>query len=199
MLPLYWRRFNGVGFASGLAGGVLAAASQRVTAPHLPPSLIFINTEWGLLLLVSAVGFAASLAGAWLSQPTPAAVLERFYLTTLPFGYWQTERDRLSPIHRRRLGASHCREIAMLPVALTYQVTLYITPMVALLGDWTTAGVSGAICIAMLLALWRLYFAKLDEEAALVADIQGTVHHAGEAERLRDLTFGAPDDSPLKS
>ena len=86
----------------------------------------------------------------------------------------------------------------MLPVALTYQVTLFLTPMFALLGDWKSAGVSGAICIAMFLALWRFYFATLDEEAALVADIQLTLPHAGEAERLRDLTFGAPDDSPLK-
>ena len=57
LLPLYWRRFNGIGFAAGLIGGVAAAAIQRIALPHLPETWAVVQTEWCLLLIVSIAGF----------------------------------------------------------------------------------------------------------------------------------------------
>lgn len=175
LLPLYWRRFNGVGFSAGLAGGIGAAAAQRLASPHLPQSFSVLNEEWCLLLVVALAGLLASLAGTWLSAPTEETVLTRFYLRTLPLGFWAPERDRLLPSHRRRLRLAHLREVGALPVALTYQVTLYLAPMLAVVGNWRAAAICGAVAAASLIGLWLIYFRFLEDESELVCEIGASV------------------------
>ena len=177
LLPLYWRRFNGVGFAAGMLGGVAAAAIQRVAFPYLPETLAVLNEEWMLLLIVSVVGIAASIMGALLSHPTPDSVLTRYYLKTLPFGSWDAERQLLSEDHRHRLRSFHAREIGALPIALVYQVSLFIAPMCAVIGDWRSAAIAGFVAAVSLAGLWWVSFRTLEQESRLVGEI-GSAHES---------------------
>ncbi|MEQ8846710.1 hypothetical protein [Botrimarina sp.] len=178
MLPLYWRRFNGVGFAAGLGGGLVAATVHRFVDPWLPTSVAIVNDEWRLLLLVLAAGLVAAILGTWLSPPTDAAVLSRFYRKTLPFGFWRPERESLSVDERRELAASHRREVGALPCALVYQVAIFLGPMMAVIGDWSTAAVCGAVAAGALGGLWLIYFRCLEREAAFVERIAATATDA---------------------
>lgn len=174
LLPLYWRRFNGVGFATGLAGGIAAAAAHRLAAHSLFPDLAIWHEEWLLLATVLLVGLAASIAGTWLSPMTDAAVLKRFYRRTLPFGFWGVERESLPTQQRRELAGYHAREVGALPFALLYQVMAFLSPMLAVVGAWASAAVCGALAAASLSALWLIYFKWLDAEAELVHQIQSS-------------------------
>lgn len=172
LLPLYWRRFNGVGFAAGLAGGILAATLYRVAVPYRQTGSTQFGQEWFLLSIVLVIGLAASIIGTWLSPATDAAVLARFYRKTLPFGFWNVERSALPAEQRRELSTCHAREVAALPFALLYQVMLFLCPMLAVVGSWGSASVCATLAAFSLLALWRVYFSRLDEEAGLVNRIQ---------------------------
>lgn len=175
LLPLYWRRFNGIGFAAGLLGGVATAAIQRVAQPFLSESWGMLNEEWSLLMLVSIAGLLASLIGTYLSRPTPDKVLARFYVTTLPFGLWGQEQQNLSAEHLSRLRSHHSRDLGGLPIALAYQITLFLAPMCAVIGDWRSATALGAAAALCLGGLWLIRFRSLDEEADLVREI-GQAH-----------------------
>lgn len=174
LLPLYWRRFNGVGFAAGLGGGIVAAAAHRLVAPSFSQELAVLNEEWLLLLLVLSVGLAASIAGTLLSPTTDAAVLKRFYRQTLPFGFWGAERESLTTQQQRELAGRHTREVGALPFALLYQVMIFLSPMLAVVGAWSAAALCGATAAASLLALWSVYFRGLGDEAELIRQIQSS-------------------------
>ncbi|MEN1680076.1 MAG: hypothetical protein AAGJ46_10815 [Planctomycetota bacterium] len=201
-LPLYWRRFNGVGYAAGLAGGLVAAVVQRLAAPHLPDSLAVIGQEWCLLLLVSVAGLLASLVGTWLSPPTSPGVLASFYLKTLPFGAWRTELQQLTTDQQRRLRGCHARELTALPIAVVYQVALFLCPMLLVIGDLTPAAVSGAIALASLAGLWLVYFRRLDNEESLVREVDA-MRTSGEGNAAQPCDAAppasGPDDSPANN
>lgn len=172
LLPLYWRRFNGVGFAAGLGGGIAAATVHKVAQPYFPAALTVLHEEWVLLPFVLLAGLAASIAGTYLSPPTDQAILRRFYRKTLPFGFWGEERRSLSESHRRGLAACHAREVCALPPALLYQVMIFLCPMLAVVGDWPSAAICGSLAVASLAALWLIYFSHLASEAKLIEEIQ---------------------------
>ncbi len=81
VLRLYWWRFNGSGFASGMVVGVLMALLQRVFWPTLPEQWQFVG-----LTLISLV---AAIFGTFATAPTDRNILENFYRTTRPFGFWK--------------------------------------------------------------------------------------------------------------
>ncbi|TWT78364.1 Sodium:solute symporter family protein [Posidoniimonas polymericola] len=172
MLPLYWRRFNGVGFAAGLAGGIAAAAAHRIAVPGLPQGFASLNEEWVLLSIVLTAGMAASIVGTLASPMTDASVLLRFYRKTLPFGAWGVERESLTTEQQRELSRHHTRELCALPFALVYQIMIFLSPMLMLIGDWSAAAACGAAAAVAIALLWAIYFSGLNAEAELVGQIQ---------------------------
>ena len=113
LLPLYWRRFNGVGYTVGMIAGVVTALVQRFFGSSLGPDWAFLNEERWLLPIIGLVGLVASVVGSLVSAPTPEPVLRHFYNRTLPFGFWSPvsraaaagaatpRRRRASPRDRR--------------------------------------------------------------------------------------------------
>ncbi|MEO0531906.1 MAG: hypothetical protein AAF266_15230, partial [Planctomycetota bacterium] len=172
LLPLYWRRYNGVGFAAGLAGGLLAATLHRLAMPYLGADTPLLGGEWFLLAVVLLAGLVASIVGTLLSPETDRAVLSHFYLKTLPFGFWSVERSMLPTDQRKELSKCHSRDVTTLPVALLYQVMIFLSPMLAVVGKYSSAALCAAAAAVSLLALWRVYFSQLDEESDLVDRIQ---------------------------
>lgn len=170
LLPLYWRRFNGVGYTVGMVAGILAALAQRLFGPSLGPNWAFLNEEWWLLPIIGLVGLTASVLGSLASSPTPDPVLRNFYNRTLPFGFWSPDRQSLPPALGRRVGAEHRREIVALPLALLYQTMAFLTPMLALIRNWDAAimcTVIGAVAFAGMYAIW---LRRIDESDAIVAE-----------------------------
>jgi len=170
MLPLYWQRFNGVGYTVGMLGGIAAALAQRFVGPRLSPDWAFLNEERWLLPIIGAAGLTASLLGSLASPPTPDAVLRRFFYRTLPFGFWAPFRRELPEQLRRRVAAEHRRDLAALPLALVFQTTAFLTPMLALTRNWPDFAACTAIMAASFAGLYFVWLRHVDESDAIVAE-----------------------------
>ena len=170
MLPLYWSRFNGVGYTIGMLAGVLTALAQRLVGPSFGPDWAFLNEERWLLPIIGFVGLVTSVVASLLSSPTPDAVLNRFYNRTLPFGYWSRFRNALPVELRRRVVAEHRREITALPVALLYQTMIFLTPMLFVVRNWKWGFICLGISLVAYAGLYLVWLRRIDESDAIVAD-----------------------------
>lgn len=196
MLPLYWWRFNGIGYAAGMATGVLAALAQRWLASHFGEQWPMIADEAWLLPMLGGIGFVASVAATMLSQPTPLENLKRFYFTTLPFGFWGPFRMALPSGLRAVISAEHRRDLAALPLALLYQAALYLTPMLALIRNWPAFWTSLAVTLLAFGGLWQVWLRKIGQSDLMAeAGLQSLNASAAASAHFREAT-GGPDDSP---
>jgi Na+/proline symporter len=178
MLPLYWRRFNGVGYTTGMIAGVAAALAQRAFGPALPESWQFLNAERWLLPMIGLVGLAASIAGSLASRPTPEGALRTFYIRTLPFGLWGPNRRQLPAALAERVAAEHRREIAALPLALVFQTTAFLTPMMALIRNWQSLAWCAVIMLAAFAGLFAIWLRRIEESDAIASEARSLLGDA---------------------
>ncbi len=149
ILRLYWWRFNGTGFATGLIVGLLAAVIQRLAFPDLD--------ERNQLFLIGGIGLVASIAGTYLSGPTDRETLENFYRKTRPFGFWGPLKHSVDEQTRADMATEHCRDILAIPITLTFQILLFLTPMLAMVGNWPATAVCGVGLAVSCIALWAFW------------------------------------------
>ncbi len=146
MLKFFWWRFNSGGVIVGTLTGIFGAVVQRLLWPELDERLQF--------LYLTAVGLVGSVVGTYLSKPDDPKVLEYFYMTTRPFGVWGPLKRKLSPELRRLTTREHVNDILAIPFALIWQVSLFLFPMLLLIGNYR--GFWGALGV-FLLGLGGLY------------------------------------------
>ena len=63
------------------------------------------------------------------AAPTPLAVVKNFYRTTRPFGWWGPLRDEFQGAARAAMDRENRQDLATVPFALLWQVTLFLLPM----------------------------------------------------------------------
>jgi len=80
VLKWHWWRFNATGFFWGMLAGIVAAMLFGFFIPA--SNLLYF---FPLLFAISLVG---SVAGSYATPPTDAAVLNAFYRTVRPWGFW---------------------------------------------------------------------------------------------------------------
>jgi hypothetical protein len=167
LLPLYWQRFNGVGYTAGMIGGITTALAQRFFGHWLAPDWAFLNSERWLLPTVGLSGLAASVIGALTTSPTPEPVLRHFYNRTLPFGLWSPYREDLPRDLGRRVVAEHCRDMTALPLVLLFQTTAFLTPMLAVIRYWEGFFASAGIMILAFAGIYLFWLRHLSESDAV--------------------------------
>jgi hypothetical protein len=78
VLKWHWWRFNGWGFFAGMVAG---------TAASLLPAVIDMHEIVAFLLVLSISG-AASVAACLATPPENMELLQQFYTTVRPWGFW---------------------------------------------------------------------------------------------------------------
>ena len=172
VLRWYWWRMNGVSYAIGMFStalmGMVSLIWSHVFRINMPPyayaPMLYLNS---LVICVLV---------AWLTQPVPADVLDRFYRRVRPRGFWGPVRRRAGALPPPKGPDSSGWRIA-LNVALggilfmsTYFAVFYIV------GHWFLyAGICLAVaaaCGGVLLGTWYLPLrdAERDELAAAEED-----------------------------
>jgi Na+/proline symporter len=121
LLRLYWWRCNATGMFGGILLGGIGALVQRLVDPHMP--------EMHQFLIMTALSFAGTIGGSYLSEPAPMEVLRNFYRTTRPFGLWKPLRDVFQGEERLAVEREHRNDIIAVPFTLLWQVTLFMLPM----------------------------------------------------------------------
>lgn len=153
ILRFYWWRFNGTGVAVGLITGVGGAVVQRLIYPNLDVRMQFV--------VLSAVGLVGSIIGTYIGKPTDRAVLTRFYQMTRPFGFWGPLQRALSAETRKSMRHEHINDLLALPFMLMWMVTLFMLPMMLMVGNYAAAGVIAGILAVCLLGIYRFWYLNL--------------------------------------
>lgn len=140
-LRWYWARFNGAGFAAGVAGGFVAACFWLWRPP----------AGWNeaeQFLAVAAVSLVSSLAATGLSAPLPPERLRVFYDRVRPFGWWP--RPWRAPFRDE-----HRRDLVRFVVATLWQVVTFLLPMGIVLGMWSSVVPAFLLWLALFSHLLR--------------------------------------------
>jgi Na+/proline symporter len=141
ILRWYWERFNGWGYAVGTLVGMSAAIVQKACWPAL--------SEAYQLLLIGVMSLLASLAATWLTAPTDAETLQRFYRRTRPMGRWSRARTAMAEEEKLSIGREHRRDMVSVLLALVFFFCLFLAPMYAVIRDWgpmTISLIAVSIC-----------------------------------------------------
>jgi len=172
-LRFYWWRFNGAAFAIGTAVGMVGAVVMRVVNANLADDAQFmfagIDLVWflvdprGQFLLTMAIGFAGSIFGTYVTKPTDRKVLEHFYQTTRPFGWWGPLKDCLPADVQQRMKKEHFYDVLSLPFAIVWQITLFLLPMQLLIRSWNAFFVTLVLFVISLIGLYFFWYRQLPE------------------------------------
>ena len=126
VLKWHWWRFNATGFFVGMSTGIVAALLLGTLVPA--GQLLY----WFPALF--GVSLAGSVAGTYLAPPTEPAVLQHFYRTVRPWGWWgpvlaqvQAQDPAFEP--NRNFG----RNMLNVGLGIVAQLGLTILPMYMLL------------------------------------------------------------------
>lgn len=121
VLRLYWWRCNAWGCVGGAVLGAIGAVSQRIFLPDL--------NEIYQFLLTAGLSFVGCIGMSLATSPTPQPVLEHFYRTTRPFGFWGPLRNIINGEARVAMDRENRNDIVAVPFTLLWQVTLFLLPM----------------------------------------------------------------------
>ena len=170
-LRFYWWRFNGAAFAIGTAIGMIGAVVIRFVTINLANDAQFmfagIDLVWflvdprGQFLITMAIGFAGSIFGTYVTNPTDRKVLEHFYQTTRPFGWWGPLKDCLPADVQQRMKKEHFYDVLSLPFAIVWQVTIFLLPMQLIIRSWNAFFVTLVIFAVSLVGLYFFWYKKL--------------------------------------
>jgi len=170
-LRFYWWRFNGAAFAIGTAIGMIGAVVMRVVTVNLADDaqcmfagidlVWFLTDPRGQFLLTMTIGFAGSIFGTYVTKPTDRKVLEHFYQTTRPFGWWKPLKDCLPADVRKRMKKEHFYDVISLPFAIVWQVTLFLLPMQLIIRSWHAFFVTLVIFMISLIGLYLFWYKQL--------------------------------------
>ena len=152
-LRLYWWRFNGGGFAIGMATGLLAAVLQRIFYPGWDDM-----TKFSIILII---GFVGTIIGTLLTPPTDRKVLENFYRKTRPFGFWKPLVSILPDDVRIKMQKEHKYDLLALPFTLVFHVTLFLIPMQLIIKKYDTFFFLLGVIIIAMVGMYYFWYKKL--------------------------------------
>lgn len=155
MLKWYWWRFNANGFFWGMAAGIVAALIFPFLFPHTLPLYV-----WPLLFLISLGG---CFAGTYSAPPASGDVLQKFYITVRPWGFWKPVRDKVlqadpSFIPNKRFGL----DMFNVALGIVAQLCLTILPMYVVLCRISPLLITVLILVVIIITLKRTWWDKLE-------------------------------------
>ena len=107
------------------------------------------------------VGLVGAVAGTYLTKPTDPKVLEHFYKTTRPFGFWGHLKQTLSPQVRAEMVREHRNDLLAVPFTLGWQITLFLLPMQLVIHAFGAFWVTFAICTICLVGMYFFWYRNL--------------------------------------
>ncbi len=160
-LRMYWWRMNGWGVAFGMASGGVAAILQRIFQQN---EILIFGLEWAPWIkfgFVAVFAFTATIVGCMMTKATPMETLVHFYKKTRPFGFWGPVRKHLNKEQLSYIDGENRRDIAALPFAFLYQVTLFMLPMLLIIHNMEMVSYILPVFVISIIALYFLWYRNL--------------------------------------
>ena len=108
-----------------------------------------------------AIGLAGAVAGTYLTKPTDRKVLEHFYKTTRPFGFWGPLKNTLPQKIRIAMTREHKYDLLAVPFTLLWHVTLLLIPMQLVIHTFKSFWITFALFMVGLVGMYFLWYRKL--------------------------------------
>jgi hypothetical protein len=156
ILRWYWSRFNGYGYAIGTFTGIVVAVLLRLVGGQIP--------EYYFFIIASGSSLLGCIIGTYLTPPTEQAVLENFYKTTRPFGLWKSVKNVFSPEILRQIKKENQRDIVSTVIAMVWQLSLFLSAMMVVLGQWDKFAVLITVFGISSVVLYFNWYRHLSEE-----------------------------------
>jgi Na+/proline symporter len=154
LLRWYWWEFNGYGFAWGTLGGMIAAiVTQAVILPltHNPQ-----NQEYILFFVPAIFSLLGCIIGTYATpeeHKTDKKVVENFYNTTKPFGFWGE--------FGKGLTREHKFDIISTFIAVPWQLCLFLLGMMVMMKNWENIKVLSLVFFLLSIALYFTWLSPI--------------------------------------
>ncbi|MFV0470588.1 MAG: sodium:solute symporter family protein [Paludibacteraceae bacterium] len=157
ILKWHWWRFNGKGFAWGMAGGMMPALILPLI-PYFNGTLPLYY--FPIILLFSIAG---CIWGTYSAPATDTEVLKKFYLKTRPWGFWK-------PVHKWVLtenpnfkkNSSAKRDLFNVAVGIIWQTALVAAPIYLVLKQFWYCTIATMIVGVTTVVLKKNWYNKLE-------------------------------------
>jgi SSS family solute:Na+ symporter len=152
LLKWHWWRFNGYGYFAGMiagvAGGLLFSKVVPPLLEPLHPALPLLPDAlliFPFIILFSAV---ASVVVCLLTPPEKDEVLESFYRTVRPWGFWKpVHQGLLAKFPNLKANKDLPRDAFNVAIGIIWQLTLNIIPICLIIGQYRTMWLSIIVLI----------------------------------------------------
>lgn len=153
ILKWFWSRLNGIGYVSGVAGGILAALIVQLFFASQPVYIVFI--------IVFAISSAATLIGNRFGSPTPEEDLKEFYTRIRPFGFWKPVKKLVNKEIVTVAEKENRRDLLLLLPALLWQVGLYYMWTALIYRQYLDCTICFIIVIITSVILYKYWYKNL--------------------------------------
>ena len=158
ILKWHWWRFNGRGFAWGMAAGMVPA----LVIPLIPCfDTVLPLYYFPIIFLFSVIG---CVWGPYTAPATDMEVLKKFYTKTRPWGWWRPVHELVvaeNPGFRKNTSA--CRDLFNVAVGIVWQTALVAAPIYLVLKQlWAFAAAAMVVGVATVV-LKKNWYDKLED------------------------------------
>jgi len=156
VLKWHWWRFNASGFFWGMMAGIVAA----LIFPYLFRGSVDLY-YWPLLFLIS---LAACIIGTYAGKPVEYEVLQQFYKTVRPWGFWKPVEKKVVAADpgfqpNKRFGL----DMFNVALGIVWQCCLTLLPMFLVLYMFDHILVTVILLIAISIILKKTWWNKLED------------------------------------
>ncbi|MBN2136542.1 MAG: Na+:solute symporter [Sedimentisphaerales bacterium] len=150
ILKWHWWRFNGHGYFAGMIAGVVAALTPFIVNPNI--------NKIHILPFALGVSTIASVLVCLLTRPEKDEVLESFYRTVRPWGFWKPVYLKLLAKYPNfKANTDFGRDAFNVAVGIVWQLTLNVIPICLVIRQyqamWIAVGVL-AVTSAVMKFTW---------------------------------------------
>ena len=147
MLKWHWWRFNGYGYFAGMVAGVLGGLLFSELIPplieRLPPAFGLLPPALLSFPLIIVVSALASVIACLKTPPEKDEVLESFYRSVRPWGFWKpVHQNLLKKYPNLKANTDFRRDAFNVAVGIVWQLTLNIIPICIIIGQYRTMWIS---------------------------------------------------------
>jgi Na+/proline symporter len=171
ILKWHWWRFNGYGYFAGMIAGVIAALVPLIVWPdmnkmYILPFSLFIST-------------VASIVVCLRTPPETDEVLENFYRSVRPWGFWNPVYEKLTRKDPKILkNANFRRDAFNVVVGIIWQLTLMVIPICIVIRHKRTLLLSVAVLVITSIIMKFTWYDKLGPgEMYITGQSQPDVDH----------------------
>jgi len=154
ILKWHWWRFNGYGYFAGMIAGVIAALVPFIVDPN-------INKVY-ILPFALGISTMASIVVCLLTRPEKDEVLEGFYRTVRPWGFWKPVYQKLlGKYPKLKANTNFRRDAFNVAIGIVWQLTLNVIPICLVIRQFKTMWISIGVLVVTSVIMKFTWYDKL--------------------------------------